>query len=298
MICRNVSKTLRTEAEGDMARARIPTLTWIWSLIIDINVPSLNTTMFLGSIEKTGFANFSTNGDRVFFDVQLHGEWPSTRTGIAGRQLWPEDQRENTRDTVSDDHDDHYKLHQWTERWPYRLSCLGTSVHEIEIPGLDINWEAEQISFLWKPFLTDFFMEEAYVRSKRTKPSRPYRDGSVMADYQKPEGIKSQCRELKQLSYPSQPCYSNQKNLEMFRDAYIQRALATNSQAAPSLGLLGTVIACVRYAAAWCRKRLLASFRGEHLPAPKSGDYADWSHEDTPNETDGGASDGSLVGRS
>jgi hypothetical protein len=49
--------------------------------------------------------------------------------------------------------------------------AMGSYVNEIKVPGLDIEMDRPQRSFAWKHSLTNYFVEEAFVRNPRKAES-------------------------------------------------------------------------------------------------------------------------------
>tara|TARA_R110002003_G_scaffold117_22_gene10472 strand:- start:14089 stop:14595 length:507 start_codon:yes stop_codon:yes gene_type:complete len=49
----------------------------------------------------------------------------------------------------------------------HRFIFMGFSTNEVEVPGLHIEIDRNELSFLWKQFSTAYFMEEVYVRRMR-----------------------------------------------------------------------------------------------------------------------------------
>jgi hypothetical protein len=66
------------------------------------------------------------------------------------------------------------------DRYP-RDVFIGGNVNEVEIPGLEIDFDNHRVSFLWKPFLSRYLQDEAYVRSRRKSMGLCHRDNPTLA---------------------------------------------------------------------------------------------------------------------
>lgn len=165
--CRQVSRLLRQEAEGEVARTRLSALSIQWSghNLLDRwqEVPVLKTSKFLGLSLDRSRAHFSLwSGYR---DCSASGT-PSPE--IKGFDNVPWDAAHTERVlTEAVKFSDLEFLDRCFQRLPWRMVEINFDgyINDPDIPGLSISKDWKELSFDWRELLTRFYLDEQYVCS-------------------------------------------------------------------------------------------------------------------------------------
>jgi hypothetical protein len=167
VVCRNVCKTLRCEAERIVAKSRLPKLYFKWKAHLGFINYNDHRYIYICTAKAHRLARISHDGNRAYFDIGLKCcLYDQQRLyGEDGMDLlvepWTDELRERVgKSLVSTD------LHRLEVRSERGVS-LGVTANDIEILGLEIDLDTKQVSFPWKKFMSDFFADEAYVRKKK-----------------------------------------------------------------------------------------------------------------------------------
>ncbi|KAJ4301401.1 hypothetical protein N0V90_003493 [Kalmusia sp. IMI 367209] len=159
--CRKVSRTLRFEAEREMARSRLPRLKIRWEDMSHsgASIQILKTSAFLG---------LSDDNMRATYGLWLGHQYGAKE--IEGFDTPRRDLRKARYDlnkTISHNDLDFEGRCLGSFPRPYARQELFISlngfVNNCDIPALDVKQDWTEVSFDWKALLTDFYMEEQYV---------------------------------------------------------------------------------------------------------------------------------------
>ena len=206
MVCRYVSKMIRAEAERDFAKTRLPAIisfNWefhtgdgCWADDID------DLVRCHGSCELIRFCRYAEDEERTIFDILFKYRlsksndddflWPYLNPHIGNfrKDLWSAELKEAIKKDLTYSDTAHSvpktkPLSYDHNPYPYRsrrFLYVGSHVNAVEIPGLHFDFDKQQVSFLWKRFLTDFFGEEAFVRTMRRNRGISYTESPIMED--------------------------------------------------------------------------------------------------------------------
>jgi hypothetical protein len=193
MVCRNVSKLLRGEAEGEFARVRLPKLYFKWSFSLgNVLYQGEEYESYFGSIKIIQLASYSKDEERAFFDVRAKftlqdDDYWQNAEGKQPRMVmpWTSELEDNIQQQLT--YSDIYGPYMNSPSFVY----IGADINEIEVPGINIDWEKHQVSFLWKQFLTKFYLEESYVRSGRKALGLDHNESPTMADVRELKSLRS-----------------------------------------------------------------------------------------------------------
>jgi hypothetical protein len=182
MICRNVSKMLRAEAERDFKHHRLPSLRFKWSFSIpDVWDQDDNLQHCSGGCEVDSFDRYSDDGERIFLKLRIRcrlytgadllNPGANPYHYLYKNEFWDERLKAAIKKSLvySDvrslcGHGRHAGIYAYGAQ---RFIFMGFSANEVEVPGLHIDVDRNELSFLWKQFSAAYFMEEAYVRRMR-----------------------------------------------------------------------------------------------------------------------------------
>jgi hypothetical protein len=176
MRCRNVSKMWRAEAESEFARTRLLHLYFKREFCLDsendcVIDSVLKGRPYMGWCKTVRMTNVPTKSERVSFDVRfkyrLYDAEEDRDVDIDDDddkgtyvEPWVPELTESIRKQLTDfDHLDE-------ERDPTNV-FIGDYANDIDILGLEIDFDNHRISFLWTSFLSAFFQDEDYVRRQR-----------------------------------------------------------------------------------------------------------------------------------
>jgi hypothetical protein len=178
MVCRNVSKLWRAEAESEFARNRLPQLYFNWRFNIYKVEYQNESYRYSGSCKTIQMAHVPINSEIVFFDVRftylLHGRGDQPLKQDIPMKPWKPELIAQIRKLFT------YSDTELENR--HRLFIfIGSNANEIEILGFEIDFDKHQVSFLWKSFLTRYFHDEAYVRSRRKSMGLCHQDHPMVA---------------------------------------------------------------------------------------------------------------------
>ncbi|KAF2832507.1 hypothetical protein CC86DRAFT_462789 [Ophiobolus disseminans] len=210
MVCRYVARMVRDEAERDFAKHRLPELiSFRWSFYVgeDRWLDDAQDQCG-GTCEMIRLCKYADDGERAVFDIQLacklynplansmNPPRPSFRD--FSRDSWPDHLEALVikRLTFSDTAHSSPKLGRLSDndiQDPFeqqRFVYVGSNVNEVEIPGLHFDLHSQQLSFVWKQFLTDYFGEEAYVRRMRRNRGIAYTGSPTIDDLNKFKSMK------------------------------------------------------------------------------------------------------------
>ena len=171
--CRNVSRLLRHEVEGEMARARLPELEIQWTCdnLTDRyeEVPVLKTSDFRYFSEDRSRAHFSLWTGYRDLDAT---ESPSPEIKGFDNVPW---------DTAHIDmilteairFSDLELRDRCFGRLPWRTLMIKFDryINDPDIPGLHVSSDWTELSFEWKELLARFYLDEQYVCSLKRKIS-------------------------------------------------------------------------------------------------------------------------------
>ena len=161
--CRQVSRLLRSEAEREMTAHRLQKLNFRSHFHAKIELHG-EITHVLGIIMNPKLENISKDKPRVLYKFQVAFA-PDLVTAQAEEELLGMIKYRLDEFKISD--------LDFVERDSRGMSGRQTHIdnfmNKIEIPGLEIDAAAKELSFEWRPFLDQFFAEEAYVRHMRPR---------------------------------------------------------------------------------------------------------------------------------
>jgi hypothetical protein len=166
MVCRNVSKLFRDEAEGEFARFHLPRLHFQGNFRLKDTIYQ-EKHYFLGFFKTTQLVSCPKDKDRAIFDIDVHFQLSRDERERAKRgdgkmmMPWTSKLKDQIRQELEQSDIDGFLT------FGRKLAFIGPSVNEIEINYVEFDWENSLVVIRWKAFLTDFYIEEHYVRNGR-----------------------------------------------------------------------------------------------------------------------------------
>ncbi len=187
--CRNVSSLLRHEAEREFALRRLKTLQLRWETFLPSS-PNDDRYAACLEVEENWLAGFSEDTNRAYFHFT---NWCGRRSVDANSMLIDvktadlHDLRENDLWRVMEKQF-RYKTVDMLPCRAYMLSrdvSVGDLTYEIELPGLEIDFENKLMSFKWKEAMSLFYLPDAVYRRYRKRTSHPCCSGrnSIYTQY-------------------------------------------------------------------------------------------------------------------
>jgi hypothetical protein len=171
--CRNVSKLLRYEVEGEVTRKRLSELRIQWTChnLLDRweEVPILKTSQFLRFSEDRSRAHFS-----LWTGYRDCGASESPSPEIKGFDNVPWNAAHSDKIMAEAIKFNDLELRdRCFERLPWRMLEIKFDryINDPDIPGLHVSSDWTELSFEWRELLTRFYLDEQYVCSLKRKSS-------------------------------------------------------------------------------------------------------------------------------
>lgn len=171
VICRQVSRTFRAEAEREFAKTRLPQLRINWASMGEI-MHENRLHEFDCNVEDLEFQGLTEDGLRAQFTAafeyelrNLEGRPEYVRTLYDRTQYKP--LLEKTFAELIPFRYLDFKKRVDRQYWTRQMALIGGYVSNAQLTEVSIDLDNKTIAFDWKTFLNDFFQLTTYVRARR-----------------------------------------------------------------------------------------------------------------------------------